>query len=585
MIYGYATHGFHVESVKTFSKMRFSGTLPNSFTVVGLLVSSASSRNLVLGLSVHGLIVKTGFETDSIVGTAVLDMYAKCGNIVDSYNFFKCMDDPGLISCNAMVAGLIYKESFAEGLILFNQFRRSGLVPNYVTMLSVIQGGTALESYNFCKSIHGLVIKTGLCSDNSVINACLGMYSSLGHLDATTEIFGNMKSKDVISWTTMIGLLVRLECASDALKLFIRMREDGINIDTVVLINLLTACALLGDLKLGRLIHTQAVVNGFSSDPPVANSIITMYSKCGDLNSSRIQFDRMTEQSLISWTAMISGCALNGRPREALELMTRMRAEQDFGVDPIILISLLAACGELASLEPCQQLHCYIFKAGFQQSKSVQNSVVSAYSKCGEVEFAHKVFKDMDRRDSVSWNAIISGCGINGRGEAALELFRDMEADGKEPDGVTYLSVLSACSHSGLVDDGLRIFSQMVNEKKIRLSREHCCCIVDMLARAGRLSDASRFTSMFSESVDPNIWRALLGGCRIHSNVELAELAADRVLGLDPEESGHVVLLSNVYASVGRFKEAEDLRLNMRKKGLIKDPGISMLDLVPGNVN
>lgn len=578
MIHGYNRNGCWRKSIQLFSQMRISNLAPTSFTMVGVLVSIAGLGDPVLGECVHGLILKNGLDSDLRVGTALLNAYAKCGKAVDSYRVFEQLESPGLVSCSAMVSGFVYNELFEEAVVSFNQFQRLGLVPNTAVVLTVIRACTALESRRLCESIHGMVVKLSLVLDVAVNNSILGMYSTMLDLNAATRVFEGMQCRDVISWTTMINLLVCLECASDALILFCQMRNTGISHDMVVDMNLVSACALLGDLTRGRQIHAQVIVSGFESELPLTNSIITMYSKCGDFDSSRTVFDQATQKSLVSWTAMILGCVQNGFPRESLKLLIKMREKEGFSLDSVVLIGVLSACSELALLELCQQLHSYALEAGLSQYRSVQNSLISAYSKCGNVEPAYNVFKEMGHlQDIVSWNAILNGYGINGHGETAVILYDKMRKGTVNPDAATYLCVLSACSHAGLVDDGLVIFNQMVEDQTVRPNQDHSGCIVDMLARAGRLSDASEFVSRHTEKMGANAWRALLSGCQLHGNVELAELAARRVYDLDPEEPDQVVLLSNVYASVGRFQEAEALRASMTRKELIKNPGLSFV--------
>ncbi|XP_057966497.1 pentatricopeptide repeat-containing protein At4g35130, chloroplastic-like [Malania oleifera] len=576
VIHGYAKNGFHRESLGSFSRMRVSGVAPNSFTMVGVLVAVVGLRKLGLGRCVHGMTVKIGLESDSIVGTAMLDAYARCGDIVDCCKLFEGLENPGLVSWNAVLAGLVGNGLFEEGVLLFNKFRQSDLVPSAVTVLTLIQGCVSLESWKHCESIHGLIVKCSLALEISINNSVLYMYSSFMDLDAAIKIFDGMETKDVISWTTLMGLFVRLEHAFDAINLFCEMRENGFRFDGVAIMNIISACAMLGDLKIGRQIHAQAIICGFRSELCLTNSFIAMYSNCGDFGSSRILFDQTTEKSLVSWTAMISGCVQCGRPKEALNLLNRARAEENFYLDPIMMVIALTASGELATLELCQKLHCYALKAGFPQYRLVQNSLITTYSRCGNAELGCRVFKEMGvLRDRVSWNAIISGCGINGHGETAVTIFHEMRKCGKDPDSATYSSILSACSHSALVNDGLMIFSQMVEENRIRPSKEHVGCVVDLLARSGCLLDP---TSKFLELLDPNGWRALLSGCLLYGNVGLAELAARRVFELDLEEPGQVALLSNVYASVGRFLDAEVLRSGMKKKRLVKNPGISLIN-------
>lgn len=585
MIHGYNRNGFQRKSMELFSQMRVSSLVPTSFTMVGVLVSIAGLGDPLPGRCVHGLIIKNGLDSDFRVVTALLNAYAKCGNVVESYRVFEQIENPGLVSCSAIISGFVYNGLFQGALVLFNQFRRLGLVPNAATVLTLIRACIVLESRLLCESIHGMVVKLSLVLNVSINNSVLDMYSSMLDLDAARRVFEGMECRDVISWTTMINLLIFLEYASNALILFRHMRNTGIRHDMVVTINLISACAILGDLRSGREIHAQAIVCGFESELPLRNSIMAMYSKCGDLDSSRIVFDQTTRKSLVSWTAMVLGCVQNGYPREALKLLIKMRGQETFCLDSVMLIGVLSACGEIALLELCQQLHCYAFEAGFPQYRLVQNSLISAYSKCGDMEPAYNVFKEMGYiQDLVSWNAIISGYGINGHGETAVALYHEMRKRRQNPDAATYLCVLNACSHSGLVDDGLVIFNQMVEAHTIRPSEDHCGCIVDLLARAGCLSDASDFMSQYMEKMGPNAWRALLSGCQLHGNVGLAELAARKVHELDPGEQGQVVLLSNVYASVGRFQDAEALRESMKKKELIKNPGISLLHRIPCDV-
>ncbi|KAB1207548.1 hypothetical protein CJ030_MR7G007547 [Morella rubra] len=582
MIHGYAKSGFHRKSMEFYSHMRLLGLVPNSFTVVGVLVSTGGLRSSVLGQSVHGLAVKTGLDCDAIVVTAVLDMYAKCGSMTDACKAFKGLKNPGLISCNAVVSGFIHNNLFEEGLVHFNKFRKFGLLPNEASVLALTRGCIALESQRLCECVHCLTIKLALVLDVSVNNSVLGMYSTLIDLDAATKIFHEMECKDVISWTTMMGLSIDLENASYALGLFCSMRDSGIIHDTVAIMNLISACAILGDLKRGREVHAQAVVCGFRPELPLANSLIAMYSKCGDLHSSRNIFDQTTQKSLVSWTAMILGWAQNGFSRDALKLLVQVRLEENFCFDSTMMIGALTASGGLASLELCQQVHCFAFEAGFSSHRLVQNSLISTYSKCGSVELAHNVFKEMGYlRDIVSWNTIINGYGINGCGETAITLYHEMRSCGEDPDSATYLCILSSCSHAGLVDDGLLIFNQIVEENRIRPSQEHYGCVVDLLARAGCLTDAIEFANKFLAGMGPNVWRALLSGCLLQGNVGLAELATRRIIDQDPEGYDQVVLLSNVYASVGRFQDAESLRSNLKKKGLLKNPGISLLNGIP----
>ncbi|KAJ0966998.1 hypothetical protein J5N97_023915 [Dioscorea zingiberensis] len=275
-----------------------------------------------------------------------------------------------------------------------------------------------------------------------------------------------------------------------------------------------------------------------------------MYSRGGDSKSAKIIFDRVSKKSLVSWTAMISGYVYNGQPREGLDMLIRMRSLENFSLDSVLLVCAITACSETASFQACRQFHACGLKLGLLNSKAVQNSLVSAYGKCGHADFAFRVFREMICLDIVSWNAMITSYAINGRGEEAVALFHDMVKCGQEADGVTYLSLLMACNYAGLVDDGLVIFGTMMKDKRIEPSEGHYGCLVDMLSRAGRLQDAQNIVNTQLDDTSPAVWKALLGGANIHGNIKLAEIAAERVFHMDSKDSGHVVQLSNTFASV-----------------------------------
>ncbi|XP_021900494.1 pentatricopeptide repeat-containing protein DOT4, chloroplastic-like isoform X2 [Carica papaya] len=437
----------------------------------------------------------------------------------------------------------------------------------------------------------------------------ISSYFKLGKIREAQKLFDEMTDKNVVSWSVVIHGYAINGFHSKSVELFSQMRILGFAPNSYTVVGVLvcarglpdlvlgksvhgvtvksgfesnsvvgTALLVLGDLRRGRQVHSQAVICGIEYDLPLANSLITMYAKRGELQSSKTIFNQMTQKSLVSWTAIISGCLQNGHPREAMKLFMEVWVSENYSLDSALIVSALTASGVVAAFELCQQLHCYSLKAGFSHYRSVQNSVISAYANSGCMDFAQSVFEEMGcLQDLVSWNAIINGYGMNSQGEAALALYHKMRKSRGDIDRFTYSCILGACSHSGLITDGLMIFNEMVEENEVMPCQEHYGCIVDLLARAGCLSEASGFVDDCFEVMGPNALRALLSGCVLHGNVELAEVVAKKLFEQDPEESGHVVLLSNVYASVGRFQNAETLRTRMDKQRLMKNPGISSL--------
>lgn len=586
-IYRHARNGSFHQSVWLFVGMMREGLCPNSFTLVGVVLAAAGLGDAMLAQCIHGWAVKSRLESNPFVATALVDAYAKCGCPMNAWAFFSNLRDPSVVSWNAMISGLVHNNLFEEALLVFKRLCCCfGLVPNnVVAMINVAQAYTGFGDLVMCKSAHAYAVKFGFDLNVSVANSILGMYLSFGDIEIGREIFRKIFVRDVVTWTMMMGFLLEQAHAREVISLFSQMRSNGIVPDRVAMVSLVQACALLGDASRGKLVHNQMVIRGFSGELPAINSLITMYSKCKDLSSARVLFDGTREKSLVSWTAMVSGYVGSGKALEGMHLFGKMRREDIFVIDPVTLVSVLIGCYEIAKFELCVQLHGYSYKSGLYLHRPVPNTLMAVYGKCGYANLAHKVFDDMISRDVVSWNTMILSYGINGQGEQAIALFNDMDESNEERDSVTYLNAMLACSHSGLVDDGLIIFRRMINEKHINPCQEHIGCLVDMLARAGRLDEAAEVASLTNKE-GANSWKALMGGGHLHSASELTEIAAEKVLNMELTESfdyGHVVLLSNAYASAGKYIVAESIRSYYSKQTKRKTLGVSSIEVMPSS--
>lgn len=364
----------------------------------------------------------------------------------------------------------------------------------------------------------------------------------------------------------------------DAVLLFRRMREAGLSVNSVTMLGLIPGFVDPMYLGSGMCLHGCCVKSGLNLDLSVGNCLLTMYVKCGLMDDARTLFDAMPEKGLISWNAMISGYAQNGHATNVLELYREMKL-LDFCPDPVTLVGVLSSCAHLGAHGVGREVEQQIEFLGFGSNPFLCNSLINMYARCGNLVKAHAIFNSMNDKSIVSWTAIVGGYGMHGHGEIAAQLFDEMIRNGIRPDKTIFVSVLSACSHAGLTDKGLEYFALMEGKYGLQPGPEHYSCMVDLLGRAGRLKEAKDLIGSMQLKPDGAVWGALLNACKIHHNVELAELAFERVIELEPTNVGYYVLLSNIYSDGENLEGVLKVRGMMRERQLRKKPGCSYVEL------
>eukprot|EP01018_Ginkgo_biloba_P010079 Gb_35395 [translate_table: standard] len=578
MVAGYVQQGRSRDALKIFCDMKQANMKPNQFTLASLLRACASLEALESGHNVHVHIIKTGFNSDVFAGSALVDMYAKCGNIEDASRVFHYMLERNVVSWNVMIAGYAQRACGKEALQLFEQMHRVGMKPNEITFASVLSACASPEAMKLGKQVHANVIKTGSDSDVFVGSALVDMYAKCGSIAYACQVFDNMPKRDVVLWTAMIASHGQYGQGKEALTLFLQMQREGVKMEKLTITSVLSACACLAALDQGSQLHAHVIKSGFESNIIVTNALVNFYAKCRSLKGARQLFDNMPKQDDVSWNVMTAGYAQNDCSEEAVELFLQM---QQVGLKPdeFTCASVLSACASLAALQQGNAIHAHIIKTGYESNVIVRNTLVDMYAKCGSIEDAQSTFDKMPKRDVVSWTAMISGFAHHGHGKEALKLFEKMQRAGIEPNHITFVVVLSACSHEGLVNEGRHYFNSMCIDHNIKPTVEHCACMVDLFGRAGCLDQAESFISEMPFKPDDIIWRALLGACRIHGNTKLGKRAAECVLELAPQDDAAYVLLCNIYAGAGRWADVARVRQMMKAKGTKKEPGCSWIEV------
>lgn len=405
---------------------------------------------------------------------------------------------------------------------------------------------------------------------------------------------------------------------SEALNFYTCMRSAGTGPVSFTFSALFKACGDVLDVNLGRQIHAQTIlVGGFAADLYVGNTMIDMYVKCGFLDCGRKVFDEMPDRDVVSWTelivaytkigdmgsarelfeglpvkdmvawtAMVTGYAQNARPRDALDCFERMQGA-GVGTDEITLVGLISACAQLGASKYANWVRDIAEKSGFGPTENVLvgSTLIDMYSKCGSLDEAYKVFQGMKERNVFSYSSMILGFAMHGRANAAIELFHEMLTTEIRPNRVTFIGVLTACSHAGMVDQGRQLFATMEKYYNVVPSADHYTCMVDLLGRAGRLEEALELVETMPIAAHGGVWGALLGACRIHGNPDIAQIAANHLFELEPDSIGNYVMLSNIYASAGRWADVSRVRKMMKEKGLKKNPAYSWVETKKGVIH
>ncbi|KAJ8464511.1 hypothetical protein OPV22_027063 [Ensete ventricosum] len=435
-------------------------------------------------------------------------------------------------------------------------------------------------------AVHRHLIVHGLDQDPFLSTKLIDMYSLLDRLDNARYVFDRTREKTIFVWNALLKALALADQAEEAIALFREMVRLGVPMDSYTYSCALKACIASSSHPSAaphrvKQIHAHVCRHGFPSQVYVVTTLVDCYAKLSSVTYSERVFNGMIERNVVSWSAMIACYAKGERPFDALELFKEMVVrEPEIVPNAVTMVNTLQACAGLAALGQGKVFHAYILRNELDSVLSVVNALIAMYSKCGSFEMARRIFDRLsDRRDVVTWNSIISAYGIHGFGEKAIQVFHDMISAGVSPSPITFVSVLGACSHAGLIDEGKRFFESMSRVHGISPRSEHYACMVDLLGRAGQLNEAVKIIEGMRIEPGPTVWGSLLGACRIHCNVELAERACVRLFELEPINAGNYVLLADIYAEAKMWEEVTRVKKLLEAKELRKMPGCSWIEV------
>ncbi|KAL9162256.1 hypothetical protein ABFS82_07G078000 [Erythranthe guttata] len=533
--------------LSVFSRMLKHGLFPDAHVLPSVIKACAGLLAVNIGKQVHGFSLASGISLDSFVQSSLVHFYVKCDELVDAHKLFDNMVERDVVSWSALAAGYARKGDRVNARKVFNEVKNLGFQPN------------------------------------------------------------------TVSWNGMIAGFNQSGCFLDAVLMFQQMHKHGFKSDGTSISSVLPAIGDLGYLSTGTQVHGYVIKNGFAVDKCIVSALIDMYGKCGcALEMSQVLEDmgqvevgacnalitglarhglvdkalrvfkelqgQQMELNVVSWTSVIACCSQHGKDIEALELFREM---QSAGVKPnaVTIPCLLPACGNIAALMHGKAAHCFSLRRGISGDVYVGSALIDMYANCGKIQLARCCFDRMPVRNLVCWNAMLGGYAMHGKANEAIEFFLMMQRSGQKPDSVSLTSLLSACSQSGLTEEGHRYFDRMTTDHGIKPRVEHYACVVSLLGRAGKLEEAYSMIEKMPFEPDACVWGALLSSCRVHHNMSLGEVAARKLFELEPMNPGNYILMSNIYASKGRYKEVDKIRDIMRDKGLRKNPGCSWIEV------
>lgn len=562
-------------------------TASNSFSNLGtevgeriksysdFLKHSGQTSDLAHGEAAHAQLIKNSYISSLFLQNFLLQMYVKCGDFNTALYLFDEMPQRNVVSWSSLIAGFVQRGYPNKALFFFSQMYRAAVRPGEFSLVSALNACSFTGDVHHAYQVYALVVQLGFEWNVFVINAFLTALIRNEHFLDAVKTFDECMVKDTVSWNTMIAGYLQFSVL-DVPYFWYRMIREGVKPDGFTFSTVLSGLASIGDDKLGVQVHGQLFKYGHGTEACVGNSVVDMYLKFGDLTNGFKAFHEITSKNVLSWTTMATGCVSCGVPNKALELLGDMKMA---GIRPnrFSLATEFKACANIASLDEGKKAHGLRIKLGSEIDICADNALLDMYVKCGSMEDSMKAFRRIKDHTIITWTTMVMGFAQNGRATEALEIFDEMVDKGIEPNYITFLCILYACSQGGLVQEGWKYFTSMTQQYGISPGEDHYACMVDLLGRNGRIREAEELISNMPFQPGSLVWQTLLGACHIHGDIEAGKRAAERAMHLNQSCPSTYVLLSNVFAGLNHWQGANTLRSMMLTQNVNKMPGTSSI--------
>ncbi|KAL3818433.1 hypothetical protein ACJIZ3_004338 [Penstemon smallii] len=581
IITGHVNSGNFLHAWEVLKSMKSLGFLFDGYTFGSMLKGIAISGGVVYGQQVHSDVIKMGFCDNVYAASALLDMYAKWSNVEDAARVFKYMNERNTVSWNALIAGYAETGNYLRCIELFMGMEREGVRVDDGTFAPLLTLLDDVEFYDILRQIHGRIMKGGLEYENTVVNAMITAYSESGCIEDSKRVFYSAEGyRDLVTWNSMLAAYLGRDMVECGYDLFLEMVRQRLELDTYSYSNIISSCFGDAQLNQGKSLHSLVVKRGLEQLTPVSNALLSMYLKSSSSSMEDVFkiFEQLYVKDFVSWNTILTGLSQKGLSEDALRLFRHMHIDYTV-IDQYAFAAVLRSCSDLATLRLGQQIHVLVVKSGFEINEYVASALIFMYSKCGIIEDSWISFEASKKESSVTWNSIIFAYAQHGQGKIALDLFYLMKDGHVKMDHITFVAALTACSHIGLVEEGLKFLKSMELGYGVQPRMENYACAIDLLGRAGRLLEAKELIKEMPFEPDSMVWKTLLGACRACGDIDLATRVASHLLELEPGEHCTYVLLSDMYGNLKRWDEKASVKRLMREKGVKKVPGRSWIEL------
>lgn len=580
LVTSYIKNGHPESAFKIYVFLRKNGIRLDNFTMPSVIKACARVGYVRFGEEIHGFVVKSGLDEDVFLLNALISMYGECGKISSAGFLFDEMPERDAVSWSTIIRSHFRNGLFYEAVELVRDMLLSGSRPNDAVMITMGSLFAHLGNSVLAKVGHAWVIRNNsheMMMKTTLTTALISMHAKCQNLLFARRLFNGLTEKNIVSWTSMVSGCIRCRQLQEAAELFSRMLGEGIAPNEVTLLSLVIECGSLRALQLGKQIHGY-ILRGFRITSALVSALIDMYGKSGEIKYADKLFNKSANRHILMWNVMISAYSRIRCIDEATDCFVQMKAS---GLRPtkVSLLALMPLYAESGDLILGRWIHSGLMKLGMAVDLMLKAAVLDMYTKCGRLNDASRLFNEASFRDICMWNTMIGGYGKHGLGNEALQLLRKMEEEGTKPNDTTFIAILSACSHCGLIEEGKRMFQKMVHDICLVPKVEHYGCMVDLFGRAGLLEEALHLIESMPLRPNVIVWGALLAASRLHRNSKLEQLASKWVLEMEPQSSGYHVLLSNFHAAADRWDNVEEVRQRMVSLGVKKEAGLSAVEV------